>query len=306
MAAGAILLSALAGVGVTVGTHILRCGGAWDRPFAEDAAADVAALQGADFPTLTDEAAQAISAAILAARERQDSVGGITQTAVCGLPAGVGEPWFDSVESLLSHAVFSIGGVKGIEFGGGFSAVCGYGSAFNDSFRMRDGRVTTATNRNGGVNGGITNGMDVVFDVTFRPTPSIAKEQRTVDLTTMTETTISVPGRHDACIALRAAPAVESAAALAVCQLLPDTPADLDGLRCRLDETDAAILELFDRRQRLSAAIGAYKSAHGLPVRDKAREAEVLRTRGDMLPERRDQAERLMTLLMALSREEQA
>jgi chorismate mutase/prephenate dehydratase len=99
---------------------------------------------------------------------------------------------------------------------------------------------------------------------------------------------------------------VESAAALAVCQLLPDTPADLDGLRCRLDETDAAILELFDRRQRLSAAIGAYKSAHGLPVRDKAREAEVLRTRGDMLPERRDQAERLMTLLMALSREEQA
>ena len=85
-----------------------------------------------------------------------------------------------------------------------------------------------------------------------------------------------------------------------------DTPADLDGLRCRLDETDAAILELFDRRQRLSAAIGAYKSAHGLPVRDKAREAEVLRTRGDMLPERRDQAERLMTLLMALSREEQA
>jgi chorismate mutase len=99
---------------------------------------------------------------------------------------------------------------------------------------------------------------------------------------------------------------VESAAALAVCQLLPDTPADLDGLRCRLDETDAAILELFDCRQRLSAAIGAYKGTHGLPVRDKAREAEVLRTRGDMLPERRDQAERLMTLLMALSREEQA
>ena len=101
----AILLSALARVGVTVGTHILRCGGAWDRPFADRAAADVAALQGSDFPALTDEAAQAISAAILAARERQDSVGGITQTAVCGLPAGVGEPWFDSVESLLSHGV---------------------------------------------------------------------------------------------------------------------------------------------------------------------------------------------------------
>ena len=102
VAAGAILLSALAGVGVTVGTHILRCGDAWDRPFADRAAADVAALQGADFPALTDEAAQAISAAILAARERQDSVGGITQTAVCGLPAGVGEPWFDKSEAKRS------------------------------------------------------------------------------------------------------------------------------------------------------------------------------------------------------------
>ena len=119
-AAGAILLSALAGVGVTVGTHILRCGDVWDRPFAAEAASDVAALREAPFPTLTHEAAQAVGERILQARERQDSVGGITQTAVCGLPAGVGEPWFDSVESLLSHAVFSVGGVKGIEFGGGF------------------------------------------------------------------------------------------------------------------------------------------------------------------------------------------
>ena len=99
-AAGAILLSALAGVGVTVGTHILRCGDVWDRPFAAEAASDVAALQEAPFPTLTHEAAQAVGERILQARERQDSVGGITQTAVCGLPAGVGEPWFDSVESL--------------------------------------------------------------------------------------------------------------------------------------------------------------------------------------------------------------
>ena len=211
-----------------------------------------------------------------------------------------------TVEGTIARHVFAIPAVKAIGFGAGETFAQMRGSAANDPFTMARGAVRTATNHAGGVNAGITNGMDVVFDVTFRPTPSIAKEQRTVDLYTMTETTISVSGRHDACIALRAAPAVESAAALAVCQLLPDTPADLDGLRCRLDETDAAILELFDRRQRLSAAIGAYKSAHGLPVRDKAREAEVLRTRGDMLPERRDQAERLMTLLMALSREEQA
>lgn len=250
---------------------------------------------------------EALRARAAAAKADGDSVGGVIRCTVSGLPAGLGGPdWRDTVEGTIARHVFAIPAVKAIGFGAGETFAQMRGSAANDPFTMARGAVRTATNHAGGVNAGITNGMDVVFDVTFRPTPSIAKEQRTVDLTTMTETTISVPGRHDACIALRAAPAVESAAALAVCQLLPDTPADLDGLRCRLDETDAAILELFDRRQRLSAAIGAYKSAHGLPVRDKAREAEVLRTRGDMLPERRDQAERLMTLLMALSREEQA
>ena len=121
VAAGAILLTVLRAAGVAVGTHILRCGEAWDRPFA-DAAADIAALGEAAFPALDPAAGEAISREILAARDAHDSVGGITQTAVCGLPAGVGEPWFDSVESVLSHAVFSVGGVKGIEFGSGFSA----------------------------------------------------------------------------------------------------------------------------------------------------------------------------------------
>ena len=227
---------------------------------------------------------EALRARAAAAKADGDSVGGVIRCTVSGLPAGLGGPdWRDTVEGTIARHVFAIPAVKAIGFGAGETFAQMRGSAANDPFTMARGAVRTATNHAGGVNAGVTNGMDVVFDVTF-----------------------SVSGRHDACIALRAAPAVESAAALAVCQLLPDTPADLDGLRCRLDETDAAILELFDRRQRLSAAIGAYKSAHGLPVRDKAREAEVLRTRGDMLPERRDQAERLMTLLMALSREEQA
>ena len=181
---------------------------------------DVAALQGADFPALTDEAAQAISAAILAARERQDSVGGITQTAVCGLPAGVGEPWFDSVESLLSHAVFSIGGVKGIEFGGGFSAVCGYGSDFNDSLRMENGRVVTETNRNGGINGGITNGMDVVFQCAVKPTPSIGQPQRTVDFLRGEDAELTIHGRHDPAIIRRICPVLDSVTALVLCDLL--------------------------------------------------------------------------------------
>ena len=171
-------------------------------------------------PALTDEAAQAISAAILAARERQDSVGGITQTAVCGLPAGVGEPWFDSVESLLSHAVFSIGGVKGIEFGGGFSAVCGYGSDFNDSLRMENGRVVTATNRNGGINGGITNGMDVVFQCAVKPTPSIGQPQQTVDFLRGEDAELTIHGRHDPAIIRRICPVLDSVTALVLCDLL--------------------------------------------------------------------------------------
>ncbi len=183
-------------------------------------AADVATLQGADFPALTDEAAQAISAAILAARERQDSVGGITQTAVCGLPAGVGEPWFDSVESLLSHAVFSIGGVKGIEFGSGFSAVCGYGSDFNDSLRMENGRVVTETNRNGGINGGITNGMDVVFQCAVKPTPSIGRPQQTVDFLRGEDAELTIHGRHDPAIIRRICPVLDSVTALVLCDLL--------------------------------------------------------------------------------------
>ena len=220
VAAGAILLSALSAVGVTVGTHILRCGDARDRPFSADAAADVAVLQAAAFPALAEESARAISEVILQARADGDSVGGITQTAVCGLPAGVGEPWFDSVESLLSHAVFSVGGVKGIEFGGGFGAVSGRGSDFNDPFRMRRGRVVTETNRNGGINGGITNGMDVVFQCAVKPTPSIGQPQRTVDFLRGENAELTVHGRHDPAIIRRICPVLDSVTALVLCDLL--------------------------------------------------------------------------------------
>ena len=158
--------------------------------------------------------------AVRAAAAEGDSVGGVLETIVTGLPAGVGEPWFDSVESLLSHAVFSIGGVKGIEFGGGFSAVCGYGSDFNDSFRMRDGRVTTATNRNGGINGGITNGMPLVFRTVLKPTPSIYKQQHTVDFIAQQDADLQIKGRHDPCIVPRAAVVQNTLAAFGLLDLL--------------------------------------------------------------------------------------
>ena len=241
-----------------------------------------------------------------AAKAEGDSVGGVLETAILGLPAGLGGPdWRDTVEGEIARHIFAIPGVKAIGFGAGEDFAALRGSEANDPFTATEGAVRTVTNRAGGINAGITNGMDVVFDVTFRPTPSIAKPQQTVDLTDMTLATVSVPGRHDACIALRAAPAVESSTALAVCRLLPDVPAELDGLRRRLDELDGEILALFARRQELAGAIGAYKKEHRLPIRDEAREAAVLASRGDLLPVRRAQVERLMELLMELSREEQ-
>ncbi len=219
VAAGAILLSALSGVGITVGTHILRCGEARDRPF-DRVEEDIAALHEAEFPALEPGAAEAISRQILAARDEQDSVGGVTQTAVCGLPAGVGEPWFDSVESLLSHAVFSVGGIKGIEFGSGFSGSSQRGSQFNDALRMNEGRVVTQTNHNGGINGGITNGMPVVFQCAVKPTPSIARKQQTVDFLQGENAELTIHGRHDPAIIRRICPVLDSVTALVLCDLL--------------------------------------------------------------------------------------
>lgn len=219
VAAGAILLSALSGVGITVGTHILRCGEAWDRPF-DRVEEDIAALHEAEFPALEPGAAEAISRQILAARDEQDSVGGVTQTAVCGLPAGVGEPWFDSMESLLSHAVFSVGGIKGIEFGSGFSGSSQRGSQFNDALRMDEGRVVTQTNHNGGVNGGITNGMPVVFQCAVKPTPSVARKQQTVDFLRGENAELTIHGRHDPAIIRRICPVLDSVTALVLCDLL--------------------------------------------------------------------------------------
>lgn len=218
-AVGGILLPALERLGVTVGTHILRCGGAEDRPF-EDARSDVALLARRAFPVLDPTAEQAMTAAIRRAAEDADSVGGVTQTAVCGMPPGVGEPWFDSAEGLLSHALFSLGGVKGVEFGKGFSFAELRASGCNDPLGVKDGKIVTLTNCNGGINGGITNGMPIVFQCAVKPTPSIAREQRTVDFRTGEETRLTVRGRHDPAIVRRICPVIDSVTAIVLCDLL--------------------------------------------------------------------------------------
>ena len=133
------------------------------------------------FSVLDDKAANLIQTEIEKIAVQGDSVGGVLETAIAGLPAGLGEPWFDSFESLLSHAIFSIPAIKGIQFGDGFDKVNGLGSEFNDSFRTDGNKVYTLSNHNGGINGGITNGMPVIFRTAVKPTPSIYKEQQTID-----------------------------------------------------------------------------------------------------------------------------
>ena len=157
---------------------------------------------------------------ILEAKSQGDSVGGVLETAIIGLPAGVGEPWFDTVEGMLSHAIFSVPAVKGIEFGLGFDFADKCGSQANDQMYVDGDSVKCYTNNNGGVIGGITNGMPIVFRAVIKPTPTISKEQKTVDINTMSDTTLEARGRHDPCIAHRAAVVVESVAALVIADML--------------------------------------------------------------------------------------
>jgi len=167
------------------------------------------------FPSLDKSFKNSAKKLILDIKEKNDSVGGIVETAVIGCKGGFGDPFFDSVESRLSSLLFSIPAVKGVSFGCGFDISEKLGSEANDEYYL-DKSVKTVTNNNGGVLGGITTGMPIVFQTAFKPTPSIAREQRTVDLDENKETTIKIEGRHDPCVVIRGIPVVEAVAALLI------------------------------------------------------------------------------------------
>ena len=219
VAAGAICHSALAKKGIRIGTHIARCAGIPDRGF-EDLNADIAALSTREFPVLEEAAGEKMRQAILEAKAEGDSVGGILETAVTGLPAGVGEPWFDAVEGLLAHILFSVPAVKGVEFGDGFALADRKGSEVNDALRYEKGAVVTETNHGGGIGGGITNGMPVIFRCVIKPTPSIAKSQKTVDIIQGQNADLEIKGRHDPAIVHRARIVIDAVTAIAVYDLL--------------------------------------------------------------------------------------
>ncbi len=218
VAAAAVVTPALNSKGIYVGTHIKNIAGVTDRPFESND--DIIGISKKGFPALNDNAALQMQQKILTARQNGDSVGGVLETAVIGLPAGVGEPWFDTLEGLISHAVFSVPAVKGIEFGLGFGFADKTGSEANDQMYVSNGEVKCYTNNNGGIIGGISNGMPIVFSAVIKPTPTISKKQKTVDISTMSDTTITAQGRHDPCIVHRAAVVVESVTALVIADAL--------------------------------------------------------------------------------------
>ena len=219
VAAGAICKYALEQKGIFIGTHVKACAGIADRAF-DDLVSDIELLNGKPFAVLDDACGEAMQKAILAAAAEGDSVGGVLETAVVGMPAGVGEPWFDTVEGLLAHMMFSIPAVKGIEFGAGFAIADMRGSAANDPLRMENGKVVSTKNHSGGINGGITNGMPIIFRTAIKPTPTIFKPQDTIDFRTMTDTTLEPKGRHDPAIVHRARVVQDAASAIVLCDAL--------------------------------------------------------------------------------------
>ena len=218
-AAGALLQYALSKKGVLLATHILECAGVRDRGF-EDFDKDFTKLNGADFAALDDKAALQMQEQILAAKNDGDSVGGILETVITGMPAGVGDPWFDSVEGMLSHALFSVPAVKGVEFGDGFALAKMRGSQANDPFYIENGKAVTAKNSNGGINGGITNGMPIVIRAAIKPTPTIFKEQQTINFIKNENATLAAKGRHDPCIVHRARTVIDNICAITIADLL--------------------------------------------------------------------------------------
>ncbi|MGV8982072.1 chorismate synthase [Clostridium sp.] len=216
--AGAIAKQILEGKGIKIGSHILSIGNVFDSYFDSVNLNNQLLIDilKKNFPVIDDVKGEGMKNIILKAREELDSVGGIIEATILDIPCGLGEPFFDSIESNLAQLLFSVPAVKGVEFGEGFEITTVRGSVANDIPYMNKGKVCMKTNNNGGINGGITNGMPIVFRVAMKPTPSIAKLQNTIDMGTYQNSEVSVTGRHDPCIVLRALPVIEACAAMSI------------------------------------------------------------------------------------------
>lgn len=223
--AGALARQILRRRGIVIGSHVLKIAGAKvsDQPFDPVGVQEelLDRLSGEYFPVIDPAAGESMRRSIEEARLGGDSVGGVVECAILGMPAGAGDPIFDGIENRIASVVFGIPAVKGIEFGAGFAAADMRGSENNDPMYMGpNGQVRTRTNNSGGILGGISNGMPIIFRAAFKPTPSISREQDTVDLAAGKDAKLIITGRHDPCVVPRAAPVAEAAAAVAVLDIL--------------------------------------------------------------------------------------
>lgn len=228
VAAGSICRQILETKNILIGSHIEQLYALHDAPFSnniDELKKQIQTLNKKEFATLDEQVAQNMEQAILEAKNEQDSIGGILESAIINLPAGIGEPFFDSIESILAHLLFSIPAVKGVSFGAGFQMAAKKGSEANDAFIMND-TIQTKTNNNGGINGGISNGMPIIIHTCIKPTPSIYKAQETVDYKTKESQTLNIKGRHDPCILHRARIVVDSMIAFGILDLLMSSNAN--------------------------------------------------------------------------------
>lgn len=223
--AGAVCLQLLKEKNIYIGAHICSIANVKDRLFdsVNLSAADLTRLAGRERPLLTPELWQEMEKAVTDARADQDSVGGIIECGIVGLPVGIGEPMFGGMENRISQAIFAVPAVKGIEFGNGFECAALRGSQNNDAFYYDGDRIRTKTNNHGGILGGLSSGMPVIFRAAFKPTPSIAQSQQSVSFSQKQDTELVIQGRHDPCVVLRAVPCIEAAAALAVYDMVLDS-----------------------------------------------------------------------------------
>lgn len=215
--AGAVCMQLLDEAGIHVGAHVAAIAGVKDTPYNPvTLTADDLILKN-EFPVNDAKAGELMVERILEAKSEGDSVGGIIECGITGVPVGLGEPMFDGIENTVAKIVFGIPAVKGLEFGSGFGAAELRGSEHNDAYRYDDnGNVITATNNSGGIIGGISTGMPIIFRACIKPTPSILKEQDSINLKTMQNDKLQITGRHDPCIVPRAVPCIEAAAAIAI------------------------------------------------------------------------------------------
>ena len=284
--AGAVCMQMLEKQGIRVFGHVLSIGKIEDEKF-DPCNPDAGKIGTGEnhFPVLDASAGEKMVAFMTQCAEEGDSVGGCVEIAVTGLPVGVGEPLYDSMEAMISHMMFGIPAVKGIAFGSGFECSEMKGSECNDPFCIKDGQVKTISNHSGGIQGGISNGMPVIVKVAFKPTPSIYKEQRTVNMKDLTETTLSLKGRHDPCIVPRALPCAEAACAIAIYNLLLESEKKqlpvvekngLSSARAEIDSLDEQIASLIAKRFDVAKTIAAMKKGQGTQIKNTAREEEVL------------------------------